>query len=69
MLSGFVAPTRGRVCLGGYDVTPLAPDVRARMEDVGSDARPGSVQEFGLLIAEETEKWAKVVKFAGLKVE
>jgi ABC-type branched-subunit amino acid transport system ATPase component/predicted MFS family arabinose efflux permease len=31
VLSGFVAPTRGRVCLGGYDVTPLAPDVRARM--------------------------------------
>jgi len=31
VLSGFVAPTRGRVRLGGYDVTPLAPDVRARM--------------------------------------
>jgi ABC-type branched-subunit amino acid transport system ATPase component len=31
VLSGFVAPTRGRVCLGGYDVTALAPDVRARM--------------------------------------
>src|SRR4051794_22401710 len=31
VLSGFVAPTRGRVCLGGYDVTDLAPDVRARM--------------------------------------
>jgi len=45
------------------------PAVRTRMEDLGSDARPGSVQEFGLLIAEETEKWAKVVKFAGLKVE
>ena len=31
VLSGFVAPTRGRVRLGGYDVTGLAPDVRARM--------------------------------------
>jgi ABC-type branched-subunit amino acid transport system ATPase component/predicted MFS family arabinose efflux permease len=31
VLSGFVTPTRGRVFLGGYDVTALAPDVRARM--------------------------------------
>jgi ABC-type branched-subunit amino acid transport system ATPase component len=31
VLSGFVAPSRGRVRLGGYDVTGLAPDVRARM--------------------------------------
>src|SRR4051812_29515733 len=31
VLSGFVAPTRGRVQLGGYDVTDLAPDARARM--------------------------------------
>jgi hypothetical protein len=27
----------------------------------------GSPGEFGKLIAEETEKWAKVVKFAGMK--
>jgi branched-chain amino acid transport system ATP-binding protein len=31
VLSGFVSPTRGRVSLGGYDVTELGPDVRARM--------------------------------------
>ena len=31
VLSGFVAPTQGRVWLGGYDVTGLAPDARARM--------------------------------------
>src|SRR5439155_5735785 len=31
VLSGFVPPTRGRVRLGGYDVTDLSPDVRARM--------------------------------------
>ena len=31
VLSGFVAPTRGRVLLGGYDVTSLPPDARARM--------------------------------------
>jgi tripartite-type tricarboxylate transporter receptor subunit TctC len=30
---------------------------------------PGSPADFGKLIAEETEKWAKVVKFAGLKAD
>ena len=29
----------------------------------------GSPADFGKLIAEETEKWAKVVKFAGIKPE
>jgi branched-chain amino acid transport system ATP-binding protein len=31
VFSGFIAPTRGRVLLGGFDVTSLAPDGRARM--------------------------------------
>ena len=31
VLSGFISPTRGRVLLGGYDVTGLPPDARARM--------------------------------------
>ena len=30
---------------------------------------PGPPSDFGKLIAEETEKWAKVVKFAGIKPE
>jgi hypothetical protein len=30
---------------------------------------PGSPADFGRLIAEETYKWAKVVKFANIKVE
>ena len=30
---------------------------------------PGSPADFGKLIAEETEKWAKVIKFAGIKAE
>jgi hypothetical protein len=30
---------------------------------------PGSPADFGKLIAEETGKWAKVVKFAGIKPE
>jgi tripartite-type tricarboxylate transporter receptor subunit TctC len=43
--------------------------VKARMADLGSEPLPGSVADFAKLVAEETEKWAKVVKFAGLKAE
>jgi tripartite-type tricarboxylate transporter receptor subunit TctC len=45
------------------------PGVKARMADLGSDPLPGSVADFARLIGEETEKWAKVVKFAGLKAD
>jgi tripartite-type tricarboxylate transporter receptor subunit TctC len=45
------------------------PAVKARMADIGSEPVPGSVADFARLIAEETEKWAKVVKFSGLKAE
>ncbi len=37
--------------------------------DIGGMALSGSRVDFRKLIAEETEKWAKVVKFAGIKAE
>jgi tripartite-type tricarboxylate transporter receptor subunit TctC len=45
------------------------PKVKARLANMGSTALPGTPAEFGKLIAEETEKWGKVVKLAGLKPE
>jgi tripartite-type tricarboxylate transporter receptor subunit TctC len=45
------------------------PLVKARMAELGSDPLPGSSADFGELIAAETEKWGKVVKFAGIKAE
>ena len=45
------------------------PLVKLRMADLGSDPSPGSVADFAKVITEETEKWGKVVKFAGLKGE
>jgi hypothetical protein len=41
----------------------------ARLADVGAIVLPGSPTDFGRLVAEETEKWGKVVKFAGTKAE
>jgi tripartite-type tricarboxylate transporter receptor subunit TctC len=45
------------------------PKMKARFADFGGVAFSGSPADFGKLIAEETDKWAKVVKFAGVKPE
>jgi len=43
--------------------------IQARIADLGGSVLPGSPADFGKLIAEETEKWGKVVKFAGIKTD
>ena len=43
--------------------------MRAKFAELGGMVLAGSPADFGKLIAEETEKWAKVVKFAGIKPE
>jgi tripartite-type tricarboxylate transporter receptor subunit TctC len=43
------------------------PRMKARLADTGGIVLPGSPADFGRLIAEETEKWAKVVKFSGAR--
>jgi tripartite-type tricarboxylate transporter receptor subunit TctC len=45
------------------------PKMKARLADLGSTPLPGLPADFGKLIADETEKFAKVVKFAGLRPE
>jgi tripartite-type tricarboxylate transporter receptor subunit TctC len=45
------------------------PKIKARLADLGGTVLPGSPADFGKFIAEETEKWAKVIKFAGIKPE
>ena len=50
--------------------TALAnPAVKARMAELGSQIFTSSPAEFGKLISEDTEKWAKVVKYAGIKAD
>jgi len=45
------------------------PKIKARLADLGGTPLTGSPSDFGKLIAEDTEKWGKVVKFAGMKPE
>jgi tripartite-type tricarboxylate transporter receptor subunit TctC len=43
--------------------------LNARLADLGGDVLALSPADFGKFIADETEKWAKVIKFAGVKAE
>ena len=45
------------------------PKLQARFADLGGTVLPGSPAEFGKLIAEETEKWGKVIRTANIKVD
>src|SRR5262249_6599886 len=43
------------------------PKMKARLADLGGTPLPGSPVQFGKLIAEETEKWGKVIRAANIK--
>src|SRR5262245_60279291 len=45
------------------------PQLKARFADLGGTVIAGSPSDFGSFVATETEKWAKVVRFAGIKPE
>jgi len=45
------------------------PKLKARLAELGVTALPGSPADFAKLVADETEKWAKVIKSAGIKPE
>ena len=45
------------------------PKIKASLANMGGSVLPGSPAEFGKLIAEETEKWAKVIRAANIKPE
>jgi tripartite-type tricarboxylate transporter receptor subunit TctC len=45
------------------------PAVKVQLEDTGGVPMSLTPAEFGALVTAETEKWAKVVKFAGIKAE
>ena len=45
------------------------PQVKMRLANVGGTTLPGSAAEWGRLIAEETEKWARVIREANIRAE
>jgi tripartite-type tricarboxylate transporter receptor subunit TctC len=45
------------------------PKLKTRLADLGGEPMPMTPAEFGKLVADETEKWGKVVKAAGISVE
>ena len=64
------APTEIVGKLNGAINAMLAdPTIKTRFTDLGASLLPGSSADFGKLIADETDKWGKVIKFAGIKPE
>ena len=54
---------------GEVDAALADPKMKARFADLGVTVLAGSPEDFGKLIADETEKWAKVIRAANIKVE
>src|SRR4051794_5477626 len=71
---GFVAPKNTPIdvidTLNKATNAALAdPVIKTRFTDLGAMLLPGSPADFGKLLTDETEKWGKVVKFAGARVD
>jgi tripartite-type tricarboxylate transporter receptor subunit TctC len=45
------------------------PKIKARLAEFGGTVLSGAPADFGKLIVDETQKWAKVIAFAGIKPE
>jgi len=45
------------------------PKIKAKLAELGGTLTPGTPEDFGKTIVDETEKWTKVVNAAGVKVE
>jgi tripartite-type tricarboxylate transporter receptor subunit TctC len=45
------------------------PKIKARLADLGATVLPSSPADFAKLIADDTEKWGKVIRAANIKAE
>ena len=45
------------------------PEIKAKFANLGAEPMPMTPDEFGKLMADEIDKWAKVIKFANIKVD
>jgi tripartite-type tricarboxylate transporter receptor subunit TctC len=51
------------------DAALADPKMKGRLADLGGAVAPGSPLDFERLVADDTEKWSKVIRAAGIKVE
>ena len=51
------------------NATLAEPKMKARLADLGGEPLPGSPAEFAKVVAEDKEKWADVIRTAGIKSE
>jgi tripartite-type tricarboxylate transporter receptor subunit TctC len=54
---------------GGINAALANPKIKAQLADLGGTVFPGSPADFGKLIADDTEKWGKVIRAANIKPE
>jgi tripartite-type tricarboxylate transporter receptor subunit TctC len=70
---GISAPARRRKASGilnkAVGEALKDPKLVARLAEIGGIPKPMTPAEFGKLVADETEKWRKVVEFAGVSVD
>ena len=71
---GFGAPAHTPAAIvdklnGAINASIVAEPAKAKLISLGIEPKPMTPAEYGKLIADETEKWAKVVKAANMKVE
>src|SRR5215475_3217520 len=72
--TGLVAPKNTPLDIinrlnGEINIALTDPEIKARFANLGNTVLPGSSDDFGKLIADETEKWAKVIRAANIKPE
>jgi tripartite-type tricarboxylate transporter receptor subunit TctC len=65
----FHARLRGRAGAALHTAPFADPNMKARLADLGGTVLAGSPADFGKLIAEDTEKWGKVIRAANIKPE
>ncbi|MBP0492388.1 Bug family tripartite tricarboxylate transporter substrate binding protein [Pararoseomonas indoligenes] len=71
---GLVAPARTPAAAvealnAAFTAVLREPEIRARLESIGTVAQPGTAEDFASFIRSETAKWAGVIRAAGTKVE
>jgi tripartite-type tricarboxylate transporter receptor subunit TctC len=54
---------------GAVNAVLANPKLKARLQELGGDPMPMTPDAFGKLVADETQKWAKVIRSANIHLE